>query len=151
MEKVYCKNCSSKRIVFGLSTELSGDRLMPAITAICTECKTVVKMPAYSFEEWVIEDLEDHAHLSPSDYTVARAYPVELLLELNSHNKGESLCCGSSRGWQVLSKENAIKCYDCGGFYNPVHIVQQQYGYLREQAVEYLVALQYSRMSSQEM
>lgn len=150
MEKVFCANCSSKRIVFGLSTKLQEGKLTPCITAVCSECKTVAKMPSYNFEEFIIEDLEDHAHLSPSDYHIARAYPVELLLDLDSHNKGESLCCGSRKGWQVLPRENAIKCYDCGGFYNPIHIVQKQLGYFREEAVRHLVDLQYSRMSTQE-
>lgn len=150
MEKIFCEKCSSKRIVFGLSTKLVKDKLIPAITAICSECKTVVNMPEYSFEDWIIEDLEDHAHLSPSDYVIARAYPVELLLELDSHNKGESMCCGGRKDWSVLPKENAIKCHDCGGFYNPIHIIQQQHGFFREQAVQHLVGLQYSRMSTQE-
>jgi len=108
-------------------------------------------IPAHSIEEFIIEDLVDHSHFNPQDYTIARAYPIWLLLELDSHNKCESLCCDTPRGWQVLQKENAIKCYACERFYNPIHIVQQQLECSREEAIEHLVSLQYTRLSPQEM
>lgn len=148
MEKIFCEKCSSKHVTLGICLELVSGKLTPAIAGICSECDTRVTMPEYSLEEFILEDLADHTHLNPHDYQIARAYPIELLLDLDSRNKGESLCCGTAKGFSVLSKQNAIKCHDCGSFYNPIHITQQQFGYEREEAVAYLVDLQYSRLNS---
>jgi hypothetical protein len=147
MEKVFCERCSSKHIILGLYLKLVDNKLSPAVAGICSECSGRVAMPPYKLEEFIIEDLADYSYLNPLHYSIARAYPVEELVEIDSRGSADSFCCMSKHSIEHLKKENALKCHACGAFHNPIHVVEYQYGYSREEAVAFLVKLQYSRVS----
>jgi len=130
MEKIYCHECGSKRVILGLYITYLNT---PGIAGICDCCGVRVPMPEYDLEVFIIEDLEDYGRFNyevPNEHRleVAMKYPIEELVELDSDGKGNSFCCTGKYSLSKLGDKNLVKCYQCRTVYSPLGIIKWQEG-----------------------